>query len=174
MPHNPVAKEVSHLIVSWGSIILTLDQRPHALKVQTNIQKLPGLSGLLQDNDKAFFLPKQSSHFAITFWCGNAEKYMLIDYFYTTLHLHKQIEVLNKQILVIYAATTKGFYERTPIERFSQYEKAILGTTDPKLQQPLWEKVGQVKWFQHSTSLWIANQNAIDSIVGKHIIWDVH
>lgn len=64
------------------------------------------------------------------------------DYFYTTLYLHKQIEVLNKQILVIYAATTKGFYERTPIDRFSQYERAILGTTDPKLQQPLWEKVG--------------------------------
>ncbi|KAF7067627.1 hypothetical protein CFC21_073490 [Triticum aestivum] len=41
---------------------------------------------------------------------------------------------IEKQIVVIYAAVN-GFYDRMPLDRISQYEKAILSTINPELQK---------------------------------------
>ncbi|KAF4348348.1 hypothetical protein F8388_005380 (mitochondrion) [Cannabis sativa] len=48
---------------------------------------------------------------------------------------------IEKQILVIYAAVN-GFCDRMPLDRISQYEKAILSSVKPELLQSLLEKGG--------------------------------
>jgi F-type H+-transporting ATPase subunit alpha len=48
---------------------------------------------------------------------------------------------IEKQILVIYAAV-KGFCDRMPLDRISQYERAILSSIKPELLQSLLEKGG--------------------------------
>ena len=48
---------------------------------------------------------------------------------------------IEKQILVIYAAV-KGFCDRMPLDRISQYERAIPSSIDPELLQSLLEKGG--------------------------------
>jgi len=48
---------------------------------------------------------------------------------------------IEKQILVIYAAVN-GFCDRMPLDRISQYEKAILKNRKPSLLQALVEKGG--------------------------------
>ncbi|YP_009477621.1 ATPase subunit 1 (mitochondrion) [Nymphaea colorata] len=48
---------------------------------------------------------------------------------------------IEKQILVIYAAV-KGFCDRMPLDRISQYERAILSSINPELLQSLLEKNG--------------------------------
>nr|YP_010921743.1 ATP synthase F1 subunit alpha [Pinellia ternata]WIM35518.1 ATP synthase F1 subunit alpha [Pinellia ternata] len=48
---------------------------------------------------------------------------------------------IEKQILVIYAAV-KGFCDRMPLERISQYEKAITSSIDPELLKSFLEKGG--------------------------------
>nr|GMC58507.1 ATP synthase F1 subunit 1 [Ipomoea batatas] len=48
---------------------------------------------------------------------------------------------IEKQILVIYAAVN-GFCDRMPLDRISQYEKAILNSVKPELLQSFLEKGG--------------------------------
>ena len=48
---------------------------------------------------------------------------------------------IEKQILVIYAAV-KGFCDRMPLERISQYERAITSSVDPELLKSFLEKGG--------------------------------
>lgn len=48
---------------------------------------------------------------------------------------------IEKEILVIYAAVN-GFCDRMPLDRISQYEKAILSTIDPQLLNELSSKGG--------------------------------
>ncbi|VAI70065.1 unnamed protein product [Triticum turgidum subsp. durum] len=48
---------------------------------------------------------------------------------------------IEKQIVVIYAAVN-GFCDRMPLDRISQYEKAILSTINPELQKSFLEKGG--------------------------------
>ncbi|KAF5795668.1 putative H(+)-transporting two-sector ATPase [Helianthus annuus] len=48
---------------------------------------------------------------------------------------------IEKQILVIYAAVN-GFYDRMPLDRISQYERAILKSIKTELLQSLLEKGG--------------------------------
>ncbi|EMS53051.1 ATP synthase subunit alpha, mitochondrial [Triticum urartu] len=48
---------------------------------------------------------------------------------------------IEKQIVVIYAAVN-GFYDRMPLDRISQYEKAILSTINPELRKSFLEKGG--------------------------------
>jgi F-type H+-transporting ATPase subunit alpha len=46
---------------------------------------------------------------------------------------------IEKQIIVIHAAV-KGFGDRMPLDRISQYERAILSSIDPELLQSILEK----------------------------------
>jgi len=48
---------------------------------------------------------------------------------------------IEKQIVVIYAAVN-GFCDRMPLDRISQYEKAILSTINPELLKSFLEKGG--------------------------------
>lgn len=48
---------------------------------------------------------------------------------------------IEKQIIVIYAAV-KGFCDRMPLERISQYERAITSSIDPELLKSFLEKGG--------------------------------
>ncbi|KAG0490094.1 hypothetical protein HPP92_006957 [Vanilla planifolia] len=48
---------------------------------------------------------------------------------------------IEKQIVVIYAAVN-GFCDRMPLDRISQYERAIPSSIDPELLQSLLDKGG--------------------------------
>ncbi|PIA36389.1 hypothetical protein AQUCO_03400345v1, partial [Aquilegia coerulea] len=48
---------------------------------------------------------------------------------------------IEKQIIVIYAAV-KGFYDRMPLDRISQYERAIPSSIKPELLQSFLHKDG--------------------------------